>query len=47
MDIIERSLFNMLDRYRIEPNHENFKLPENKDITFIINIIKKHVDSTE
>ena len=45
MDIIEQNLFVMWDRYRIEPNHENFKLPENKDITFFINIIKKLVDT--
>ena len=45
MDTIEQSLFVMLDRYRIEPNHENFKLPENKDITFFENTIKKLVDT--
>ena len=44
MDIIEKILFVLLDKYRIEQNHEKFILPENKDITYIKNIIKNVVE---
>jgi uncharacterized Zn-finger protein len=44
MDIIERMVLNKLEKYREVENRDRFILPENKDINFFIDIIKKNIN---
>jgi hypothetical protein len=44
MSFIESSIFQKLKKYREQANRERFVLPEDKDISFFIDTIKKCVD---
>jgi phosphoenolpyruvate carboxylase len=44
MDVVEKLVLNKLDKYREVENRDRFILPENKEIDFFINIIKKTIE---
>ena len=43
MDIIEKMVLNKLDNYREVENRDRFILPEDKEIDFFIDVIKKNI----
>jgi uncharacterized Zn-finger protein len=44
MDVIEKMVLNKLDKYREVENRDRFILPEDKEINFFIDVIKKNIE---
>jgi hypothetical protein len=44
MDTVEKMVLNKLDKYREVENRDRFILPEDKEIDFFIDVIKKSID---